>query len=523
MTMAAHRTEGNKELLVSINPATLEEIGTVELMNQEQIRTVIAKAESAALVWGALPLGDRIRYLRAAQQYIVEHIDEIADIISQEMGKPRIEALTADIMTVVDLISYFAKIAPRLLADRKLDLHLFKLVKESKIVYQPLGVVAVIAPWNFPFAIPMSGIVAALLAGNAVVFKPASDVPFIGKKIDQVFKAAGLPDGVFNLILAAGKNVGTTLYEPPIRKVVFTGSTEVGKQIMAKAGENLIPAVMELGGKDPMIVLDDADIDKAVGGALWGACTNAGQVCASVERLYVQETIYDDFVARLTERVKTLRVGAGSDPHTDMGPVVNEGQVKIAATHVEDARKKGATIVSGSTPETGSQGYFFPPTLILNANHQMRCVMEETFGPTLPVMKFKTDEEAISLANDSTYGLTASVWGRNLKRAEKVARQVEAGTVMINDALMSYGITDTPWQGVKESGIGRSHGPEGLLEFTFPKHISIDHTPRMMRRMLWWYPYSQGGYEMFKNAIQSVFGRKGRLGSLAKLLGSLGK
>jgi len=270
-----------------------------------------------------------------------------------------------------------------------------------------------------------------------------------------------------------------------------------------------------------MIVLDDADLSRAVPGALWGAFTNAGQVCASVERLYVHEAIYDTFVRQLSEKLKKMRVGVGSDPDVDMGPVVNEGQVKIARAHIEDARKQGAEIVVGGVGEPEAEGYFVRPTLILNATHEMRCVREETFGPTLPVMKFSSDEEAITLANDSSYGLTASVWSRNLRRAEEVARRVEAGTVMINDVLMSYGITDTPWQGVKESGIGRSHSPEGLLEFVFPKHVCIDHTPRIMGRQLWWYPYSQNGYDQFKDLIHGLFGRQNKAAHMLRLLRAL--
>ncbi len=524
MTILKKKRKGSREYAVVINPATMQELDEVKLQTQKEINDKITQADAAFSGWGATTLQRRIGYMRALKQEIVDNTDLIAQTISDEMGKPRVEAIVAEIMTVVDLIAYYTKIAPSLLVDKKIDLHLFKWLKSSRLVYEPLGVVAVIAPWNFPFAIPMSGIVSALLTGNTVVFKPASDALLIGQLIEKLIRNAGIPEGVFETVLASGASIGTALYEPPIKKVVFTGSTEVGKKIMSHAGKFLIPTVMELGGKDPMIVLDDADLDKAVQGALWGSFTNAGQVCASVERLYVDASIYEPFMSKFRTAVAALRVGSGDNPDSDVGPVVNQSQLDIVTEHIASARKAGANIsVGGEAAANSTQpGYFFQPTIIEGADHSMQCVQEETFGPTVAVIKYAKVEDAIAMANDSPYGLTASVWGQDKRRADKVARRLHAGTIMINDVgLMSYGITDTPWQGVKDSGVGMSHSAEGLLAFVFAKHIAVDNTPPFMKRQLWWYPYSAEAYGLFKNSISMVFGTGKKLSSAGGALKAL--
>lgn len=501
-----------RRYMPSINPATREEIGRVPLMTEEEIKAAMNAAQSAFPKWAALPLEERLDYMNRAKQYILDHFDEIARTISDEQGKPRMEAVSADIFTVVDMITYYAKNAPKWLRDEEIPLHLMKFpkFKRSKFVYEPLGVVAVIAPWNFPFAIPMSGLVCAMLTGNTVVFKPASEVPFIAKKIEDAFvKGAKLPEGVFNLILAKGSTVGKVLFNPPIKKVVFTGSTDIGKVIMEECSRHFIPVVLELGGKDPMIVLDDADQELAAKGAVWGAFTNCGQVCASVERLYVDEKIADGFIKRVVEETKKIRIGRDVNGDVDMGPLVNEEQRRIVEEHVADAVAKGAKIVHGGNRRDDLGGFFYEPTVFVNANHDMIGVREETFGPTLPIMTFKTEEEAIRLANDSIFGLTASVWSRDKARAEKVARKLEAGSITINDHAYTYGVVDTPWQGVKESGVGRSHAKLGLMEFVFPKHINIDYFPDSMKKRPWWYPYSMSGYELFKNGAKALFGSYG--------------
>ena len=504
--MARKTADNGKNVLVSINPATLEVLGEIPMKKPDEVREAVEEAQQAFEGWAALSIQERGRYLLKARDYLLEHVDDYCEVISRENGKPRLEALSAELFLVTDLISYYVKRAPKVLADRTIPLHnpIFKATKSSKLVYEPLGVISVVSPWNYPFAIPMSGILFSLLAGNTVLFKPASDTALIGMKIDEALhQGAGLPDGVFTTIIASGRAMGSALFEPPVRKVIFTGSTEVGKMIQKQCSEHLVPTVMELGGKDPMVVCSDADLELASNGAVWGAFTNCGQVCASVERAYVARPVYDRFVELCVRKAKALRVGQDLDHEVDVGPMANEEQLNIVEAHVKDALEKGARLLTGGQRVPGLQGYFWEPTILADVNHTMDCMSEETFGPTLPIMPFDSEEEAIRLANDSIFGLTASVWTRDPARGEAIAGRLQAGTVTVNDHAYTYGVCETPWQGMKESGIGRSHSDEGLLEMVFPKHINTDHSLPFLKRRMWWFPYSSAAYEVQKMAFKA--------------------
>ncbi len=505
MSMLKIEEVNGRHYIIDINPATLEVIDKVPLEDDKEVRRKVERAKRAFEDWSQLDFEDRAEIVGRAGQVILDEIDDIAHLITHEQGKPLVESITADIMVAVDLISLYSKRGRKLIEEYEIPLHLFKFVKRSKIVPRPLGVVAVISPWNYPFAIPMSGIVFALLAGNTVVFKPASDTPLIGLKIKDIFEKAGLPRGVLEVVITRGAVAERTLCVPPIRKVIFTGSTDAGKRIIKKCAENIIPVVAELGGKDPMIVLDDADIEMASRGAVWGAFTNAGQVCASVERVYVHKSIADRFIEAVVEETKKIRLGNGEDPSTDMGPLVNESQLKTVSEHVLDAVGKGARVITGGTKREDLKGYFYEPTVLTDVDHSMLCMKEETFGPTMPIMTFETEDEAIRLANDSKYGLTASVWTGDKSRGEFIARKIEAGTVMINDHAMSYGLVETPWQGMKQSGIGRSHSDEGFKEFLYPQHINVEEVK--LKSKPWGYPYSKEKYELFASAQHIVFKR----------------
>lgn len=505
------KTTQNKDVVISINPATLEVIGETKTATKEEVILAIKKAEQAFSMWSSLSLEDRAKHLLSARDYMLDRIDEVCKIISEDNGKPRVEALSAEVFLVADLITYYANRAKDVLADKPIPLHnpLIRTIKSSRLVYQPLGVVTVVSPWNYPFSIPMSGICFALLAGNTVVFKPSSEVTMVGLKIDEILrKGGGLPDGVLNTIIASGSAVGESIFSPPVRKVVFTGSTEIGAKIQAICAKHLIPTVMELGGKDPMIVLEDADLELAVSGAVWGAFMNCGQVCSSVERVYVAKNIYNKFLEMAVEKTKALRVGQDLNHEIDIGPMINEEQLQIVDDQVKDALQKGARLLTGGERLKHLIGYFYAPTVLADCNHTMKVMKEETFGPVMPVMPFETEDEAISLANDSIYGLTASIWTRDRTKADFLAKRIEAGTVTINDHAYTYGLCETPWQGMKESGIGRSHSDEGLLEFVFPKHIHSDHSLRFMKRRLWWFPYSQHLYEMQKLFVKAFINMK---------------
>ena len=505
MSMLKIEEINGRHYIIDINPATLEVIDKVPLEDDKEVRRKVERAKRSFEDWSQLDFEDRAEIVSRAGQVILDEIDDIARLITHEQGKPLVESITADIMVAVDLIFLYSKRGRKLIEEYEIPLHLFKFVKRSKIVPRPLGVVAVISPWNYPFAIPMSGIVFALLAGNTVVFKPASDTPLIGLKIKDIFEKAGLPRGVLEVVITRGAVAERTLCVPPIRKVIFTGSTDAGKRIIKKCAENIIPVVAELGGKDPMIVLDDADIEMASRGAVWGAFTNAGQVCASVERVYVHKSIADRFIEAVVEETKKIRLGNGEDPSTDMGPLVNESQLKTVSEHVLDAVGKGARVITGGTKREDLKGYFYEPTVLTDVDHSMLCMKEETFGPTMPIMTFESEDEAIRLANDSKYGLTASVWTGDKSRGEFIARKIEAGTVMINDHAMSYGLVETPWQGMKQSGIGRSHSDEGFKEFLYPQHINTEEIK--LKSKPWGYPYSKEKYELFASAQHIVFKR----------------
>ncbi|MBI4362814.1 MAG: aldehyde dehydrogenase family protein [Euryarchaeota archaeon] len=529
MSIQAILTREKRKILVAVNPATMEKLGEVPLLSRPEIEAMVAEADRAFPGWAALPVSRRVERLRRAQDYIVDHLDEIAETISKDMGKPRFEAIVHDILTVANLIDYYSKKGPRILADEKIRMSmLFRPFKESTIVRQPYGVVVVISPWNYPFAIPVSGIVFALLAGNTVVFKPASEVAHVGMKIRDIFeKGAGLPPGVFHLVLASGSDIGDSLFKPPVRKVIFTGSTEVGKEIIKKCSEHIIPTVQELGGKDPMVVLPDADLELASNGAVWGAFTNCGQVCASIERCYVHESIYDEFVKRVAEKTKALTLGRWDDPATQVGPMVSPGQLQIVESQVKDAVKSGARVLAGGRNREDMGGYFYEPTVLVDVTHQMKVMNDETFGPVLPIMKFRTDEEAVQLANYGIYGLTASVWGKDRGRAWDMARQIEAGTVCVNDHAYTYGAVETPWQGFKQSGLGVSHSKWGLLEFVQPKHINRSggllggRADREVTRP-WFYPYDAQKLSIFRDLSRQFFDRRksriSKIGLLPKAL-----
>ncbi|NOZ02380.1 MAG: aldehyde dehydrogenase family protein [Deltaproteobacteria bacterium] len=504
--MASKTANNGKNVLISINPATLEVLGEIPMKTPQEVKEAVRGADRAFDGWAGLGVAERGRYLLKVRDYLLEHVDAYCDVISKENGKPRLEALSAELFLVTDLITYYVKRAPELLKDRPISLHnpIFKATKSSKLVYEPLGVMAVVSPWNYPFAIPMSGILFSLLAGNTVLFKPASDTAMIGLKIDEALnKGAGLPEGVFTTIIASGRAMGTALFEPPVRKVIFTGSTDVGKKINAICAKNLIPTVMELGGKDPMVVCEDADLELASRGAVWGAFMNCGQVCASIERVYVARPIYDRFVELCVEKTKALRVGQDLDHEVDIGPLANEEQLGIVEAHIRDALEKGARILTGGKRIQGLQGYFWEPTILVDVNHTMDCMTEETFGPTLPIMPFDSEDEAVRLANDSVFGLTASVWTKDPAKGDAIARRLQGGTVTVNDHAYTYGVCETPWQGMKESGIGRSHSDAGLMEMVFPKHVNTDHSLGFMKRRMWWYPYSSAAYEVQKMAFNA--------------------
>jgi succinate-semialdehyde dehydrogenase/glutarate-semialdehyde dehydrogenase len=485
-----------REMIVSYDPATNEEIGRVPVRTAEEVRAAVERAREAQRGWAKLSYGERGGVVLRAREIALAGIDEIAELISRESGKPLIEAISMELVPTLDLMRHFARKTARLLRDEKINIGQYGMLgRSSRIVYKPIGVVGVISPWNFPWAIPLGEVVTALMAGNAVVLKPSELTPFVALKIADVLARAGLPEGLLTVLTGDGRT-GAALVEAGVDKIMFTGSVATGRRVAEAAARQLLPCVLELGGKDAMIVFEDADVEAAAAAAVWGAFANAGQACASVERCYVHESISEKFTARVVELARALRqdVGCGA-ACAEIGSMSCERQRAIVEDHLRDAITHGARVLVGGGRGRDA-GAFHEPTVVVGVDHSMKLMREETFGPVLPLMSFKTEEEAITLANDSPFGLTASVWTRDIKRGGRVARKIEAGTVMVNEVLYTHGIAQTPWGGVKLSGTGRTHGRAGLLELVHAQHV---HTNRAaFLGDLWWFGYSQQSTDLFR-------------------------
>jgi succinate-semialdehyde dehydrogenase/glutarate-semialdehyde dehydrogenase len=492
-TLPAESKKANE--IISYDPATGEEIGRAPLASPEDVKEAVRRARAAQPVWASLSFRDRGRVILRARRLMLAERDEIARLVSRETGKPVAEALSMEIVPTLDAMHYFAHASENLLRPQKIDIGQYGLMgRSSTIVFRPLGVIGIISPWNFPLATPADEVVMALMAGNAVVLKPSELTPLIALQIGDIFRRAGLPADLLGIVTGDG-STGAALIDARVDKIMFTGSVATGKRVAEAAAKFLTPVVLELGGKDPMIVLEDADIENAARGAVWGAFANAGQACASVERCYVQESIAPEFIERVVAETRVLKQGRGTGDAVDIGSMSNERQLQIVADHVNDAEQRGAKVLTGGGRGANPDGLFYQPTVLTNVDHDMAIMRDETFGPVLPVMTFKTEEEAIKLANDSVYGLTASVWTRNIARGRRIAEQIEAGTVMVNEVVYTHGIAQTPWGGVKDSGYGRTHGRMGLLELVQPQHIHVNRLSFLPD--LWWFRYSTQAGKLF--------------------------
>ena len=487
--------------------ATGEVIGHSPVTTVEELKTVIGKARDAQVAWAATPLKERVAVVKGISRLIADSCDDLAEIIARDNGKNRVDAVLAELYPSAMAASYYAGKAKKFLKDRfVMPGNITTANKISKITRVPFGVVGIISPWNYPFSIPFSEVVMALVAGNAVILKTASETQMVGLALKKIMDQAGFPPHVFNYVNMKGRVAGDAFLEHGVDKLFFTGSVSVGKYLMAKAAETLTPVSLELGGNDAMVVCPDADLDKAVGGAVWAGFQNAGQSCGAVERIYVHKDVYDAFLARLKEKTESLQVGYGREFTTDIGVMTTERQVQTVNEHIQDALDKGAAIYA-RTPASGNPKLknSVAPMVLTQVTHDMRVMKEETFGPVLGVMKVDTLEEAIILANDSDLGLTCSVWSKNRKQAEKIARQIRAGAATINDHLMSHGLAELPWGGFKESGIGRTHGEIGFQEMTEPQVVMHDFMP-FVKKNLWWYPHNESVYNGIKGLLEGLYG-----------------
>ena len=495
------------EFTISLNPATGEEIGKTPVTTVEELKVIAKKAATAADQWAAVPIRDRIDKIRRIRRYIVDHTDELAEIVSRDNGKTRVDALGAEIAPAAMAISYYCDNAERFLRDRSMGVGNIALCfKRTKAVNAPYGVIGIISPWNYPFCIPFYQIVMGLLAGNAVIFKAATETQMVGNALRECVEAAGLPEGVFNYVNMPGRVAGDAFLEAGIGKLFFTGSVEAGKYLMKKAADTLTPVCLELGGNDAMIVCEDANLDRAANCVLWAGFGNGGQSCGGIERIYVQEKVYDKFMDKLKMRVQSLRVGQDTGFAVDMGTMTTGKQAEAVKAHVEAALSQGAKLFAQSKiPDDPGLKNLLPAMVLTDVTHDMDVMKHETFGPVVGVMRFKDIDEAVELANDSYLGLTGSVWSKDRFTAKKIARRIKAGAVTINDHLMSHGLAETSWGGFKQSGIGRAHGEIGFREFTQPQMI-VDDVLSFAKKQMWWQPYSKTVYDGLKGLLGFLYG-----------------
>ena len=499
-------------ILEKRSPVTGEKLGEFPITAREGVSTAVARARAAAPAWRATPLQERLRTLGRIKDVVRTHGEEYARRISEDTGKPLVDSLLTELMSVPLFLDYYAKTAPSVLARKKVSTPLMFPGKKSYIEHFPVGVVAVISPWNFPFQLSMVPVLSALIAGNTVVLKPSEVTPLTGEVINEIFRRIGLPEGVLEVVQGDG-STGAALAESDVDKIFFTGSVATGRKIMAAAAKKPIPVELELGGKDAMIVCADAHLERAARAAVWGGLVNCGQMCVSVERILVESSVHDRFVALLEREVGKLRVG-GPDEHADVGPMTFGRQIETVERHVRDARAKGAKIVAGGQ-RMDRPGQFFQPTVLTDVRPDMEIYSDETFGPVLPVMRVRSVDEAVRLANDHQYGLLGSVWTRDVEKGLEIASRLECGQVTVNDVVISVGNPTLPFGGVKSSGFGRYHGPEGLLAFTHQKAIMVDRGTAATEPF--WFPYADK-YEPVRDLFHGLLG-----GSLPRALFALNR
>ncbi|HEV2812521.1 MAG TPA: aldehyde dehydrogenase family protein [Solirubrobacteraceae bacterium] len=495
---------GSDEIVV-INPATGREVGRVPNLSADEVAELARKGRAAQPGWEALGFEGRARIMLRAQKWVLDNSERVIQTIVSETGKTYEDAQLAEISYAAAGFGFWAKNAGEYLADEKVKAS-SPLVAGRKLYrrFAPLGLVGVIGPWNYPLTNSFGDCIPAMMAGNAVILKPSEETPLTSLLMAEAMRECGLPADVLQIATGRGETGAALVDEADM--IMFTGSTATGKKVMAKAAETLTPVSLELGGKDPMIILSDADVERAANAALYYSMQNSGQTCISTERVYVEAPVYDEFVAKITEKARELRQGdpSGGPGSVEVGAITFPKQMEIIEDHVKDAVEKGARIVTGGHRRAG-EGQFFEPTIMVDVDHTMKAMTEETFGPTLPIMKVADTEEAIRLANDSPYGLAASVFGKDVRRAEQVARRLEAGAVVVNDAMLNYSVMELPMGGWKASGLGSRHGANGIRKYCAEQAIML--TRFALKKDLHMFPYKAGRTKVLGKFFGLLYGR----------------
>ena len=502
--VAAASEDAGKGIPVE-NPATGEIIATVPDLGPEAVAEMAARGRAAQPAWDAFGFDGRARVLLRAQKWLMDNAEQVVATIVSETGKTFEDASLAEIGYAGNAFGFWAREAPHYLGDERVKSSQV-LVKGKKLLmrYRPLGLIGVIGPWNYPLTNSFGDCIPALAAGNSVILKPSEITPLTSLLMAEGLRECGLPENVLQIATGRGET-GAALVEH-VDMIMFTGSTRTGTKVAEGAARRLIPASLELGGKDPMLVLSDADVERAANFATYYSMQNAGQTCISIERVYVEEPVYDDFVAKVSEKVRALRVGKPEGPGSvEVGAITFPPQLDTIKDHVADAVQKGARVLAGGN-EVQGPGRFFEPTVLVDVDHSMKIMTEETFGPTLPIMKVSDTEEAVRLANDSPYGLGASVFTRDTTRGEEVAKQIEAGAANVNDAMINYTVLELPMGGAKASGLGSRHGAGGIRKYCSQQAIVI--TPKLaMKKELFMYPYKSRTSRMLARLFKFMYGR----------------
>ncbi len=499
MTGLSHNFSVEKKTITSYDPTTKKPIKTIDTTSSRELEEILDKLVEAQIGWSSKSLKNRSKQLSNVRKAIVKDFDSIIISLAEETGKTNEEALN-EVFATLEHLKFIAKKGPRYLKSESRKSGIMK-TKKGYINYIPHGVVGVITPWNYPFFLSVLPIAEALMAGNSVVNKPSELTPLMGQRIHEIFINAGIPSDVFQIAIGDG-DIGEALVRSiRTNMICFIGSVETGKKVATICGEMLKPVLLELGGNDPMIVLEDANLERAANAALYGGMLNCGQICISVERIYVVETVADEFIGLMKEKITSLKYGQDKDD-MDIGSLADDRQHKIVLDHLKDAKSKGANISGGENREDLG-GYFIAPTIVENVDHNMDIMQKETFGPEIAIMRVKDEAEAIKMANDTTYGLAASVFSKNKKRARTVARQIKSGSVCINDIMVNLLIPSLPFGGMKHSGIGRDYGIEGLRSFVQVQAICEDRLG--MKKELWWYPTTKLTQTLFRKIAKLYY------------------